>query len=355
MPAQGMGQMIQMISALAEMQDRRRKIALDEAQFDEQKQQFAKQLGFQEKSQQQAAAFKLIDIASQGGVDGAVALKQLAVSMGLPPDQAESISHVGMDAGAALQRIQARHAEFNLGEQQAGKASLGSIGGNIAPTSQEQVQQAAYMQGQAQTNPGALAGSQFLAQLLKQPLGQDMLPALAQGAHIRTATGGNAQEFNMNQAMQAGGMYPAAASIGAGITPNANTMVNDQTQRGGILAQLQAAQLAAGGRENAQNAEQMNARTALMKAQLDILTSIGKPEFKNEATQSYLWQMYNRNAPMLGLDPIHNDSDVEKARKKIQDQTGLSYGANGMPAKSGPPATWLPFGTTPGGMSPIRP
>lgn len=358
MPGNNMGQMIQMITSLAEMQDRRRQIALEEQKFDEQKTQFAQTLGFQEKSKQQADAFKLIDLASHGGADGVVALKQLAVSMGMGQDQAEQISHIGMDAGSALQRIQGQQAQFNLQNQQAGQRSLGGIGGQLAPNALDQVQQEAFTRNQTQgMDKGQVATSALIQQLAQQPLGQDMLPALAQGFQIRNATGQTPFGFAQDQAGIAAGMAPAAASIAGGLTPNANTIVNDQTNRAQILGQLEAAQAGAGSRQSTEATGAQNAFTAMMKGQLDILTSMGKPEFKSETMQSYLWNQYNRMAPMLGLDPIRSSADVEKAKKQVNDSTGNQGSLTGPPTTNGGLAGILGglVGTTPPGMLPRRP
>jgi hypothetical protein len=249
----GMGQMIQMISALAEMQDRRKRLAMDEHQMEVQQTQFAQQLGFNKESEQYKNATKLIDLATHGGAEGVTALYQLGKAMGLSEDQAQNISHVGMDAGSALQRVQANTGKFNLDQQQAGLASMGSV----SPTPQQSAQQAAYLTQQAggPNAMGQLGAGNLIAQMAGQAQNQitpgapdfnaEMAKRVAQGFLIRTGTNQDPWGFAVGQAGINAGLAPAAASIAAGATPSAGQQLQAQSDMGRIVAEMAGSQAAA--------------------------------------------------------------------------------------------------------------
>lgn len=329
MPGQGMGQMIQMITALAEMQDRRRKIALDEQQYQTQKEQFGQQLGFQEKNTQTATAFKLIDLAAKGGAEGVAALHQLGMSLGLSEEQAQQISHVGMDAGSALQRIEAQR-QAQQKEQEAARFQQAQAGydsmGNPDATPQQKAGQAAWYQQNAggPAAMGQMATGNLIGQLAGQAeqqitpgspsFNEDMARRMAQGYGIQQATRETPWGFAVGQAGIKAGLAPAAASIGAGVTPIAGDMLRSQDNQADILGRLAAS-------KNGQ--PDLGGQVSALNAVHQIAKDLADKKYADKNTMNTMIGQYNAFVRLLEfqgvrLAPIASVTDAPSALSRIE-------------------------------------
>lgn len=287
-----MGKMIAMITALSEMQDRRRKLALEEDTLRTSKEQFAKQFGLAEKGQQQTAALRLIDIASKGGAESAVALQQLGGMFGLNPDEQQILGKFGPDATTAKQL-------FDLAQQKQGLESMGSLN----PTPQQTAQQHAYLAQQANTNPGQMATGGLQARLANTPISRDLAQRAGEGFVMRQATGQDPFAFAVGQAGIDQGMAPAAAGIGAGITPSWMNQAQDQYWRAGLSQGDR--QIDAQAQRSANGAGvDMGSYASLMNTATGISRAIAEGKYANENMRDILIDQYNRMAPLLGLQPI---------------------------------------------------
>lgn len=288
----GMERMIQMITQLAEMQDRRRKLALEEDQLKTSKEQFAGQMGFNEKGQKQAMALKLLDAISTGGVDAHVAAPQLAQLLGFNSQESQVFTQAAPNATAALQM-------FSMAQQQKGLESM-------TPQQQQAGQQQAYLTNQAQTTPGQMAGSNLQAKLLSTPLSADMMQRAGEGAVIRQATGQDPFAFAVGQAGKDQGLAPAAAAIGSGVKPSWMNQAQDQYWRGSLQNDANRGQ--GGGLD-------MGSISSLMNTAHQISKDLAEGKYANENLKQHMVAQYNSMAPLLGLPKMTD--------KNMPDKTGF--------------------------------
>lgn len=318
MPGQGMQRMIQMLTSLAEMQDRRRKLALEEDTFEEQKVQFAQQMGFNEKDAKARVALKLIEDIGQGGLPAATAAPKLAQMLGFDEQESKVFSEAGPNASAALQLIQSQVQQFGLAQQQAGAASLAARG-QLAP-----VQEQAYMGNQAGTNPGQMAMSGMTARLANTPLTADEAQRVGKGFVIRQATGQDPFAFAVGQAGLDKNMAPAAAGIQAGIDPSWANQAQDLYWRG-IL-------------QNDKNGQNIRAQGGGMDASMynslintgrSLLNDFAEGKLANKHLRRYKMEQYNTVAKMLGW--------TEMTEETAPDKTGvIRQGVNAVGGKNVP-------------------
>lgn len=300
MPGQGMARMVQMITALAEMQDRRRKLALEEDTFDEQKKQFATQMGFNEKGQRQAAALKLIDAISTGGIDAHTAAPKFAQLMGFDQNEAQVFMDAAPNATTAIQ-------QFNLRQQQEGLKNMGNPNANP----QQNAQQAAYLAQQANTSPGGLATSNLQARMANTPISPDMAQRAGEGYVMRQATGQDPFAFNVGQAGIDQNLAPQAAAIGAGTAPSWMNKEQAKYWMGSLKndADGQAARTAAA---QAGQGVDMGSYASLMNAAHAIAKDMAEGKYANENLKVHMMAQYNNMARMLGLPPMTDKNAPDK-------------------------------------------
>lgn len=334
MPGQGMARMIQMITALAEMQDRRRKIALEEDQFDESKKQFASQMGFNEKGQRQTAAMNLLSQISAGGVDAHVAAPKLAQLLGFTPEESQVFTSAAPNAQAAAQM-------FSTARQQAGLNSM-------TPEQRTNAEQATYLAQQANTSPGGLATSNLQARMANTPISPDLAQRAGEGFVMRQATGQDPFSFGVGQAGLDQNLAPPAARIGAGLDPSWMNKAQDQYWRGSLM--------------NDQNAQAMRGQgagqpdlgsfAALMNTATGISRALAEGKYADENMRDVLVDQYNRMAPMLGLQPLKVKG--KKSGTDIPESTGaIMQGINKLGGIKVPPVEQNPQSWNPAYRPPV--
>lgn len=305
-----MGKMIQMITTLAEMQDRRKRLALEQDQFEEQKKQFAQQMGFNEKGQQQSAALKLLDAISNGGVDAHTAAPKLAQMLGFSPDQAQVFSQAAPNASAAAQM-------FATQQQQQGLASM-------TPQMQQQAQQQAYLTNQAQTTPGAMATSNLQAQLAGTQISPELARRAGEGFVMRQATGQTPFEFGMGQAALDQNLAPQAASIAAGITPSWMNQAQDAYWRASLAGSEREALM----RAQASKQVDMGSYASLVNAAHQIQNDIALGKYGNDKYKQHAIGLYNNMARILGLDFMTGENAPESTgivKQGVNKLRGMDY------------------------------
>lgn len=310
----GMGRMIQMITSLAEMQDRRRKLALDEEQLKAQREQAAQQMGFNEKGQRQSAALKLLDSIAYGGVDAHTAAPQLAQMMGFSPEESKLFEQAAPNAQAALQI-------YSLAQQRQGEQALRQNG------QLSNVQQEAYTANQTGgMNRGSVAASGFQQSLANQPFDAQMMTRLADGWRTRQAAGQTVDQFQTSQAFVDQGLGGITAQIGAGVAPNVGQKMQDEQFRAGLLGQLQMAGMRQEGTgpQRIAPADAVNIHNQLRQ----LLESMADPKNANKNINKGLRQAYNSLSGLIGLDQIPIDGELEagffdKAKRKLGAQPAV--------------------------------
>lgn len=316
MPGNGVNNMVQMITALAEMQDRRKRLALDQQQFEEQKKQFAQQMGFNEKGQQQAAALKLLDGIAQGGIEAHTAAPQLARLLGFDEQRAQMFASAAPNASAALQMVQAQTGQFNLKQQKAGLNSM-------PQPMQQQAQQGAYLAQQANTNAGGLATSNLQANLANTPASPDLMRRAGEGYVMRTATGQDPFSFNVGQAGIDQNLAPQAAAIGAGVAPSWMNKAQDHYWRGSL--QNDAAGIAARGQ---QGGIDMGSYASLMNAAHQISKDLAEGKYANTKLRHHMIQQYNSMARVLGIDSMKEEDgpmNTGAVKQGVNKLKGIDY------------------------------
>lgn len=318
MAGQGMARMIQMITALSEMQDRRRRLALDEDQFEAGKKQFAETMGFNKDNQHQAFFLKNLDRIAQGGAEGAVAAQNLANLPGFSPEEQQALIHAGPNASALLQQVQAQTQQYAQQQQQSGFNSM-------TPQMQQQAQQQAYLTNQANTSPGQMAVSNLTANLANTPISKDLAQRAGEGFVMRNATGQDPFSFNVGQSAIDQGMAPAAAGIQAGINPSWMNKAQDQYWRGSLLNDANAL----GVRANAATPRLAPADMAsLMNTAHQIAKDLAEGKYANDNLKKHMMAQYNAMAPILGLPMMTDKNEPEttsyvgQAANKL---TGMNY------------------------------
>lgn len=292
-----------MITTLAEMQDRRRRLALDEDQLKTQKEQFAQTMGFNEKGQRQSTALKLLDSISRGGVDAHTAAPQLAQLLGFNPQEAQIFSQAAPDASSALQI-------FGLQQQKAGLQSM-------SQPQQQAAQQQAYLTNQAQTTPGQMAASNLQAQMLSTPLSAEMTRRVGEAAVMRQATGQDPFTFAIGQAGMDQGLAPAAAKIQAGIAPSWMNQAQDLYWRGTLMND----QNVAAARGAGQGMMEPGTIAALLAQANKISNDFAEGKYANKDLRDAMMDQYNVIASLVpGL-----------RRMGSKDQKDQSTGLNPQP------------------------
>lgn len=226
--SQGMAQMIQMLTALSEIQTRRQQLDLMRDQFDETKSQFAQKLGFDERSERYKMFTSLMDKASNASGPGQKeALSELAQSL-YPndPNMVASLTKYGANAPMSLEMLRTQAA--NAGSQPGAS----------------QTQQEAYAGAVSGMNRGQVAQSGMMGMLgqgAQQFMQQNPGAAtqMAQGYAQRGATGqtqlGAAQDQSILADPNAVGK---SAAIGAGLAPSSFQAASLEADYAKLIATL---------------------------------------------------------------------------------------------------------------------
>lgn len=209
MPDNGMGQMIQLLSTISDMQNRRRALDLEERRLEQDKGQAAQAFGFQEKSNEYKKFADFIDLAMRAPVEVRGNLESAAQAAGLTPQMAQAISALAMNA----------------------------------PKSIEDMKRQAVAQGMSQVNPGEVASAQMTGQNLGGQAQSGLQAILAGGAQQRV-TPQMQQGFAQRAAT---GQNPLDALLGSVIMQNPQMMGRlAATTAGTQMTAAQAAQNAVG-------------------------------------------------------------------------------------------------------------
>lgn len=209
---------IQLLSVLAGIQQSRRASDLADRQFEEGKQEFARQMGFNEKSAEYKKFADAIDLYSRSTTEGRQALSGLGEVI-FPGNQGMQalLQRYGQDAPQSLEALR-QHAA-NVGYQNAGQQGQGQMNLEAATNATTGM------------NQGGMQGSGLQALIAQQGQGQ-VTPEMGQDAAQFTANRQNPLEALLNRTItrnpkqvtrmadiQSGGMSPtqqAQVDIGRG-------------------------------------------------------------------------------------------------------------------------------------------
>lgn len=359
----GQGQMIQMITALSEMQDRRKQLELQQQQMNQQRDQFIQQMGVTKEDQHFKAISKLTDIVMEGGASAASAAQTLAPMFHLSGDDAQRFVAMAPSAQTALQQVQAHQVAaqtqstqiknqqdaWNLQRQQAGYASL--------PSDQQTQADRAILLAQQAGSPGALGqlgSGGLIGQMANNATAQitpgspsfdsDMAKRLSIGYGIHLATGETPGAFHVGQAGIDAGMSQAAASIGYGLTPSAGQVLQSQSEQARILGDLL-------GRQSAANATDMKDSSDVIAQMRTTAEAVANKTYADKNTRDHLIKQYNAYARLLqshGIQVDIMDPEGANAGEVVGRIAGWMKGITGTNAPpSAPPP---PMGSIPGGV-----
>lgn len=287
---QNMGQMIQMLSVLGEMQDRRKQLALDERKLKQQGEQFATTAGIQKDDARFARVQSLMKSIAEGGTTAAVAVHDLAPLLNFTPEEAQQFAHLAPNATASLQQIQGRAAQFNLDRQQQGYNSMD-------PAAQTTFNQEAAKVGQTNQGSGAYATGQLIGQIAgrgQQSMNQnpELAKRVGEAYVYQQGARQTPDQWSQGQAFINGGMGPAAASIAAGITPSAGQML-------GFDANMADARLRAGA-----GAGNISDTVSAIGQMHQIAKDIADGKYADTGTRDRFIQQYNTFARLLSTQGV---------------------------------------------------
>ena len=321
--AGNLGELVQMISALSDIQARKRQLALGEATLAENARQFATQ----GEEQNFASALKLIAGSSAKAREG---YGQLLSTLSPEHRAAAEAFLSGQPIDPTVTHAQ---------DIQAGHAAM-------SPQMLGTVQQESAVQNATGMNVGATASSQLLGQLASQAA-PFITPDVAHGYAERVATGRTPGQAAVENAQIAGGMIPTMALIAGGLQQSAGQAAQTAVAREGInfqyaqldheerkfaayygldkmlkTAEAQKAAGAAGGLTGAAYFEALKSMTG-------ILNDINK-NTSDEASNMARRRLYNHTNAMLGnpLPPLPIAG--EGAPGKVGLPTQLWRGVTGM-------------------------
>lgn len=354
--SQSLGQMIQMLSVLGEMQDRRRQLALDERKMTQQAEQFATTAGITKDDQRFNRIKTILSTVAEGGARAAGAVDDLSAMLGFTPEEAQRFQKLAPNATAGLQALQGEEARmrteqgrFNLGNQQQGLASM-------TPDQRLSVQQEAALTSQTGQNTGQYQTGQMIGQMAQNAQGQmagnpNMADRLGAAYSQRTAAGQTPDQYTKGQAFIDRGMAPAAASIEAGITPSAGQMLGFDAN----MAQIGAA--GAGRQGNISDS------IGGLQTLHQIAKDLADKKYADKNTANTFLKQYNAVARLLSsqgiqVPPLVSENDAPNAVGRIEMWMRAPFGINapvsgslpgaGGGKGSGPPPQ--PNFNPPGGM-----
>lgn len=285
------------ISQLANVQNQRRELDLRESQLKENQAQFARSMGFQEKSEGFKNAMDILNRIGAAGSESRSAITELAQALNISPDQMAAFQHFAVSAPETIE--QQRNAAAQRGQKQGASAF-------DAETA------AAALTGQ---NQGQLGVSQFIQQLANGAR-SNITPAMARSFANKNASGQTTLQATVDQNILSDPkMLQAitASTAGTGLTAaeqgnlnvaNANVDVaragvrqralEVQQQIAARLAEIQAAGKGSISPENMINAQR------LMTDQLKVIADPNVDDtFRTQAQAQY-----NMLAKQFGLDDL---------------------------------------------------
>lgn len=206
----GQARMIQMLAVLSDIQQRRRAQDLAERQAEEQKSQFARSMGFQEKSAEYKKVGDLLDAIAKSSTESRNALTELGTSLGLDAQSIAALAHYGQTAPESMDVFTNKTAQQGYREQ--------------APQVQAQMRQEGAARATTGMNMGgmAMSGLQNIMALggnkeaMQTQFGPQGLAALVQGFMQRVATNQTPVQAAVDQSQQQQGLVPQMARIQAG-------------------------------------------------------------------------------------------------------------------------------------------
>lgn len=299
MPDNNMGQIIQMLSTLSEMQSRRKSLELQEAQMEQSKSQFAQSMGYQEKSQQYKQAMDFIDFVTRAPAEMVGQAADMAKKF-LPADKAEIIAQMAVNAPHTLQNmVQAQ-------QKQAVAAN---------PLNQQQQAETA---SRLMTGQGQGANAQSALQAI-----------MANGATAQQTAQSPAVQQSLVQNMA--GYNPLQAFLANKVTSNPATGRSFVASQTGGITESGAAQLALGNREAAtgEARTQQEGTQGQMQIAMDLIRA-QIAQGQNAATSANARAVYNKAMTIL-KDPKASDQIKALAKQQLEQvktQMGVPGGAN---------------------------
>lgn len=110
MPENNLGQIVQMLSALAGIQSQRRELDQRDQQYETSKQQFAQQMGFQEKSAEFKKAQDLLEQIAKNASAARSSVVELGQAANMPSGMVNALAHFAVSAPETVEAIRNRSA-----------------------------------------------------------------------------------------------------------------------------------------------------------------------------------------------------------------------------------------------------
>lgn len=289
----GMEKMVRIISALADIQNTRRKLDLDEQNAKTQREQFAQQFGFARDSEHFKKATTLLQQIAQTSTAARSPIVELSKLLGMSEQEAGQFAQYAASAPESLETMRNAQIQAGLGPS-ASPFQREVAASQLTNQNQGQLAQSGLMQGMAQGAQGMVT------------------PQMQQGFAERSATGRNPLEaFIQQQIMQNPAMASRMAGITAGTQQSAAQAAGNAVANRGVDAQYAgvqqraieaenqiAAQLAAGkGRSSLQDGTDV-ARTAN-----DLLKTMADPK-ANQAVRDQAMAQYNMLMQQAGMPQL---------------------------------------------------
>lgn len=332
--SQNIGQLIQMLSVLGEMQDRKKQLALDERKMNQQAEQFAVTAGINKEDQRFSKVQSLMKSVAEGGVKAHVAVQDLAPLLGFTPEEAQRFAQLAPNASASLQQIQseqlaqqARQQAEQFAQQQGGYASMG----NPNATPQQQAGQAAWL-AQNAGGPGAM-GQKATGDLIGQMAGNtqrqmgsnpDLANRYGQAYGAQIAARQTPDQFSQGQAFNDLGMAPAAAKVAAGLTPSAGQMLGFRGQQMDYYGRLAGQQNTAGN---------ISDTVGGLNALHQIAKDLAESKYANKDMRDTQIKQYNAMARLLRtqgvtIPDLLNEHDAPSALGRLELWIRKPFGIN---------------------------
>lgn len=333
---EGMGRMIQMISALAQIQNQRRALDQQERQHEEAKRQFGLQLGFNEKSQEYKKFADLVDLYGRSAAEARGAIDELA-QQAFPNDPAkqQALKHFGLSAPETAEAIK--------------NVAIGRGFRNPSTATPQELEAASQATTGMPTGGVAQSGLQAILAARAQPF---VTPQMSQGYAERAATGREPLAAGVQSRILGDpNLIAKLAGVTAGTEMSAPQAAQADIGAGGVQAQF------AGVRQRDVEAQsqfiehlmQQSARGALTGSDIiagyKYLTDITNDIATKKGDKNFTLQKmaeYNRMAAILDPSLMRNDPNT------LPDAAGLMERARRALGGS-PPGLTPPVGLAPPG------
>ena len=323
MPDNGLQGMIQLITALGDLQVRKRQLVDQEQQMAQQRDQFTQQLGIQKDDQIYKVFTKLLDTYTNSSTASRGTLKQMGEILGLHPQLIDALATYGQNAPETIQTLQNRAATagYNqanpqqLAQMNAGAASQATTGLNVGQAASANTVASALGNGQASFTPQMVGAYQ--QGLASQATSQQNPLAFATGQQILQ----NPPLLSALAKIQSGQALTAAESAQIANAQRGQDLTAQTTMYGHNVQMLgQAGQVAA---DMARTSEVGRATPEQKRQALDNAAAMITQMQKDKDATSHNMHMAQYNVLIHTFFPEYGDALLIKGKDDVPGKAGL--------------------------------